>query len=237
MSLPLLLSVPHAGVHVPEEVSSFCILSEQEVIEDGDEGAAEIYSLADEVDRFVTTDIARAILDMNRAPDDRRKDGVVKTHTCWDVPVYNEFPPEPIIQTLLDRFYRPFHSRLTDAAQDVLLGIDCHTMAAKAPPIGPNPGEERPALCLSNGDGTCPPEWFESLAVCLESAFERSVSRNQPFRGGYIIRSHSSELPWVQLEMSRAPFLSIREKRSSFLKAITMWIQNHQSADRSTDWK
>jgi len=35
-------------------------------------------------------------------------------------------------------------------ASGVMLGIDCHTMAAKGPPIGPDPGKERPLVCLSN---------------------------------------------------------------------------------------
>lgn len=233
MSLPLLLSVPHAGLRVPEEVESLCILSLREIIEDGDEGAAEIYSLSAEVDRFVTTDVARAILDMNRAPEDRRKDGVVKTHTCWDVPVYGEFPSEPVIQGLLDRYYHPYHERLTTAAAGMVLGVDCHTMAAKAPPIGPDSGAERPDLCLSNADGTCPEQWFESLAVCLERSFARPVSRNDPFQGGYIIRSHASELPWVQVELSRAPFLSNEEKRTAFLEAISRWTRDHKVPGRT----
>jgi N-formylglutamate deformylase len=229
VSLPVLLSVPHAGTRVPEEVRSYCILTEREVVEDGDEGAAEIYSLSGEVDEFVTTDVARAILDMNRAPEDRSKDGIVKTHTCWDVPVYGEFPPESVIETLLARYYRPYHAELTAAASGVLLGIDCHTMAAKAPPIGPNPGEERPALCLSNADGTCPQEWFESLAVHLERSFGSPVSRNRPFRGGHIIRTHASEVPWVQLEMSRAPFVSNSDKRAGFLAAVDTWVRDQQN--------
>ena len=80
MTLPFLVSVPHAGLSVPPEVEGLCILEEQDIIEDGDEGAAEIYyPLKDQVTAFVFTDIARAIVDMNRREDDRTKDGVVKT--------------------------------------------------------------------------------------------------------------------------------------------------------------
>jgi len=41
--LPVLLSVPHAGRRIPSEVSDVCMLSERDVLEDGDAGAAEIY--------------------------------------------------------------------------------------------------------------------------------------------------------------------------------------------------
>ncbi|MCP4230342.1 MAG: N-formylglutamate amidohydrolase, partial [bacterium] len=67
MKLPLLLSVPHGGVNVPPEVRDYCILTEEEIIVDGDEGASEIYwPLEEHVAAFIKTDIARAILDMNR---------------------------------------------------------------------------------------------------------------------------------------------------------------------------
>ena len=75
MTLPLLISVPHAGLRVPPEAERFCKLTETEIAKDGDEGAAEIYTIESEVECYVTTDIARAIVDLNRAEDDRRKDG------------------------------------------------------------------------------------------------------------------------------------------------------------------
>ena len=93
MKLPILLSVPHAGWKIPSEVEDICVLGQKEILEDGDVGAAEIYNpLKKKVEAFVTTKIARAIVDMNRAEKDFWKDGVIKTHTCWDVPVYKTFP-------------------------------------------------------------------------------------------------------------------------------------------------
>lgn len=225
MKLPLLISVPHAGLTVPPEVEPYCTLTPQQIVDDGDEGAAEIYrGLRDHVTAFVTTPIARAIVDMNRAEDDRRPDGVVKTHTCWNVPVYREFPPDNVIEVLLDRHYRPYHALLTELAKSgVRLGLDCHTMAAKGPPVGPGPGIERPWVCLSNGDGTCPQGCMESLADCLTRAFEHDVAISNPFQGGYIIRAHAGELPWVQLELSRAPFMSYTEKHARVLSALKEW--------------
>ncbi len=230
--LPLLISVPHAGLRVPAEASPYCRLTAREIAEDGDEGAARIYALADEVATFVTTDVARAIVDLNRAEEDRSKDGVVKTHTCWDVPVYREPPSAELVETLLASFYRPYHRRLTAAAgPDLLLAIDCHTMAAHGPPVGPDPGVERPRVCLGNADGTCPDEWLGSLARCFETAFECEVSINHPFRGGFITRSHAVEMPWVQLELSRAPFTDDADKRERVLSALRSWCALSVTAD------
>jgi formiminoglutamase len=221
MTLPLILSVPHAGLTIPERFAATCRLTPAEIAHDGDEGAREIYALGDEVARFVTTDVARAILDMNRAEDDRRKDGVVKTHTCWDVPIYDEPPTDADIEWLLATHHRPYHAALSARDDGVLLGVDCHTMAAVGPPVGPDPGVERPAACLSNADGTCPREWIESFARHLAEALGRPVSINAPFQGGYITRHHAAERPWVQLELSRAPYLPDVEKRRAVLRALT----------------
>ena len=227
MKLPLLISVPHAGLTVPSEAKPYCVLTRQQIVEDGDEGAAEIYhGLRDHVAAFVTTPIARAIVDMNRTEADRGSDGLVKTHTCWNVPVYRDFPPNGVVETLLDQHYRPYHRLLTELAKSgVQLGVDCHTMAAKGPPIDPGPGVERPWICLSNGEGTCQQEWIESLAECFSRAFGHDVAINDPFKGGFITRTHANELPWMQLELSRAPFMSNTEKHLRLLSALQEWCR------------
>ncbi|MDX1389080.1 MAG: N-formylglutamate amidohydrolase [Acidobacteriota bacterium] len=223
MRLPLLVSVPHAGLSIPPEVEGKCILTPQQIAADGDEQAAEIYALDGEVEIFVTTPIARAIVDLNRAEDDRRADGVIKTHTCWNEPVYASPPTEAVVEQLLERYHRPYHRNLTAAADGrIPLAIDGHTMAAVGPPIGPMAGLERPPLCLSDVDGTsCPPEVFDRLRRCLEDAFELDVAVNHPFKGGYITRTHAAEMPWVQLELSRGPFVAVEEKRRRLLRALT----------------
>lgn len=224
MKLPLLLSVPHAGRRVPPEAAPYCILSGREIEEDGDVGAAEIYDLESEVAAYVTTDIARAIVDMNRSVDDRRADGVVKTQTCWNVPVYREPLPDDVVRQLLEHYHLPYHAKLRELARPRLkLALDCHTMAALGPPVGPDPGRERPRICLSNGDGTCPDPWMAALRACFEDAFGRNVKINDPFRGGTITCSHAKEMPWVQLEISRAPFMTDLEKRSAVIVALQNW--------------
>lgn len=221
MKLPLLLSVPHAGREVPEEMKRYCVLTPEQIVKDGDEGAGEIYDLAGEVAAFVTTSVPRAILDMNRPEGDRRKDGIVKTHTCWNEPIYEPTPPEETFTRLIERYHRPYHGQLRElAAIGVRLGVDCHTMAASGPPVGPDAGKERPFLCLGTGDGACPDTWVPIIVECLEEAFQVAVSLNDPFRGGFIIRRHAPELPWIQLEMSRGPFLETQEKRERTLRAF-----------------
>jgi formiminoglutamase len=229
LKLPFLISVPHAGLQVPFEVASRCVLQQKDIIQDGDEGAAEIYlPLESKVAVLVTTDIARAIVDMNREETDRRKDGIVKTHTCWDIPVYKEPLSEEIIEDLLKNYYRPYHRDLTRLSKDVIMGIDCHTMAAVAPPVSPDPGKKRPRVCISNADGTCPEKWLHSLATCFEAEFQTDVSINDPFKGGHIIRAHSKEMPWIQLELSRESYLPLEEKSELVFQSIKNWYKSQK---------
>jgi len=226
VTLPLLLSVPHAGLAVPPEVRELCVLTAADILADSDEGAEAVYGgLRDRAAAFVTTDIARAVVDLNRAENDFRKDGVIKTHTCWDVPVYREPPSRALIERLLAAYHRPYHARLSAAARSVRCGVDCHTMAAQGPPVGPDPGRPRPAVCLSHAGFTCPDSWLASMARAFEEAFERPVSLNEPFRGGFIVRSHAAEMPWVQVELSRDPHLDLEEKSRRVGEALTRWCR------------
>ena len=220
MTLPILISVPHAGFEIPPEVETYNLLTQEEIICDGDEGASEIYAIESHVQAYATTDIARAFLDVNRSTNDRGRDGVVKTHTCWDVPIYMGQLPEDLIEVMIRKYYQPYHEKLILFATDVKFGIDCHTMAEIGPPIGPDPGQERPLVCLSDADGTFPSYWLETLRGCFQQSFQVEVSLNQPFKGGYIIQAHASEIPWVQVEISRTDHLDNEEKKKKFIETI-----------------
>jgi len=63
------------------------------------------------------------------------------------------------------------------------------------------------------------------MVHCFKQSFDSEISVNRPFKGGYIIRSHSSELPWVQIELSRAPFLQTCEKRERVIQALTLFCR------------
>ncbi len=99
-------------------------------------------------------------------------------------------------------------------------------MAEFSPPIDPNPGCKRPHVCLSNAEGTCPNEWFERLGACFRENFPNKISMNIPFKGGHIIRSHASELAWVQIELSRGAFLSEEQKHERVLRALTTFCDS-----------
>jgi len=245
--LPILISIPHGADGTPEEVRDRVCISPRDLFDDSDAFTADIYDVSGDAAHVVQAEIARAFVDLNRAPDDRppdNPDGVVKSATCFGRPIYVQGlePDEALTTRLIDRYHAPWHHRLEEAAGDptIKLALDCHSMLAVAPPIASEPGRLRPLFCLSNRDGaTASTRTLEAIAAAFSASFEvplEEIGLNDPFRGGYITRRHGSgRLPWIQVEMNRSLYLAdpwfdpesrqvdpnrIIELRTRFLEAL-----------------
>jgi len=217
--LPILLSIPHGGTKVPEELRERICITPKDLFDDSDAFTTDIYDLGGDVAAVVKADIARAFVDLNRAPEDRpprNPDGVVKASTCFKRPIYafGQEPDTALTEQLIDDYHAPYHAQLARAVTQpgIELALDCHSMLPAAPPISSDPGAARPLFCVSNRDGaTAPSELLERLAASIAEAFEvRSdqIGLNDPFKGGYITQTHGAgELPWIQVEMNRSLYL------------------------------
>ena len=203
------------------------MLTPRQIELDGDEGASEIYSFTDRVAAHVTSDIARAIVDLNRSESDRSPDGVVKETTIWGEPVYSQPLSEATIEQLIAKYHRPYHDQIRKSvAGSFLFSVDCHTMADCGPPVGPDPGVKRPMICLGDCRGqTFPSDWLNELYDCFDEQFPDSVKINQPFSGGYITRTHGAHSPWIQLEVSRSNQISHEQKKQGIFQALEEFCQ------------
>jgi len=242
MRLPCLISVPHGGTLVPPEVEDLIVLSPEEILRDGDPFTPELYDLP--AVRTVRTEIARAVVDVNRAPDDlppANPDGVIKSHTCFGREVYRELPSPVLVNQLLERYYFPYHRRLREALREgeILIAFDCHSMAPYPPPIAPD-REKRPAICLGDYHGrACDRRVTETLALCFREAFglkADEVLLNRPFVGGYITRRYGGDpIPWIQIEVRRDLYMDwdrlrtdrerLEETRERILKALSLFFE------------
>ena len=223
MKLPLLVSVPHAGREVPEYLIDRICLSPDEVEAECDRGARGIFSgLEPLVEAYRTSEIARAIVDVDRSEEDRSKDGVIKTHTSEEKLIWNGPLDDETIQRLLEAHYRPYHQDLSNFARrrNVMLGIDCRTCA------------DGPLVSLSNGKGTCSDETMRSLAECFARAFSVTPAISHPAVGGYSIRRHSLELEWIEIQISETGSLSQEAKAKGMRIALELW-----SSRRKTRWR
>jgi formiminoglutamase len=252
--LPVLLSIPHSGTEIPEELRDRVQLVPVDVWDDIDAFSRQVYDLGDRVAAVITTDVARTFVDPNRAPDDRppdNPDGVVKSHTCYNRVIYKEGlePDEALIELLLEKYYEPYHRRIRDVVQrgpsaGVVLGVDCHTMSALGPDVAPDPGGIRPMVCLGNLHGQgCSQQAIDRMTSCFVEAFgfnSADVTQNEPFAGAYITRSYGGNpIPWIQVEMNQSLYLKPRqsdrevprvdlkrqrEMRSQFERALRLYF-------------
>lgn len=228
-TLPIIVSVPHGGETIAPEMSDRALLSRRDIFSDGDPLTREIYDFRAAAAHYFETSIARAVIDLNRAPHDlppANLDGVVKSHTVTGKAIYrkNSIPCMNARHLLLKKYHTPYHEGLGKKSRKsgLFCGIDCHTMLDHAPITSPEPGRKRPFICLSNrGDRrgnrvrgrrlTCPPEMIRALAASLIRHFPEEADNiilNEPFKGGYIVQRHSRHLPWIQLELNRRSYLS-----------------------------
>lgn len=237
--LPVLVSIPHGGSREPPELAGRVAASRAGVLDDSDAFTAEIYGLrrGAEAEEVVSAGIARAFVDPNRPPAEsppEAPDGATKSETCFGEALYRRGaePGAALRERLIERYHAGYHAALRAALSNprLRLCVDCHSMAAEAPPRSSpdGAGATRPAFCLSDGgaaaaDGaaaaaapSCPRPDLERLASCIASSFgvgRGGVRINDPFGGGYIVRTYGAaaaaarRAPWVQIEMNRSLYL------------------------------
>ncbi|QNO14229.1 N-formylglutamate amidohydrolase [Alkalicella caledoniensis] len=231
--LPILISVPHGGLIVPKELKEKCLLTPQDILRDGDTWTKELYDFKNLAQEYVDTDIARAVLDMNRSQDDLppiNPDGIVKTVTVDGAQIWNEKSglTKEEIHWLISNYHIPYHKKLQIAAKNnnVVLAVDCHSMLDTGPSKNQS-WQKRPLFCLSNRGSeqglpvdepiTAPAELMIKLKGNIEREFEGFnkysdlplVTVNNPFKGGYITSYHGRQgkIPWIQLEINRRLYL------------------------------
>lgn len=226
--LPVLVSIPHGGTREPAELAGRIAASRADILDDSDAFTAEIYGLRRgiDVEEVVAADVARAFVDANRHPEEAgpsHPDGAVKSETCFGAPLYGrgEGPDGLLAAEIIARHHGGYHSALRKALSNprLRLCVDCHSMAAEAPPRSSpdGAGAPRPAFCLSDAGGTaCPRARTERLAACVAASFgvrRADVRIDDPFAGGHIVRTYGTGgaggggVPWVQIEMNRSLYL------------------------------
>ena len=246
---PVLISIPHGGWKIPPEVKDIVLLSKKDIFDDSDPFTIDIYDIGKKAKKVIKTDIARAFVDPNRAPDDlppKNPDGVVKTKTCYGVQIYRKPLNKKLINLLLEKYYYPYHDQIKQAVKrkEIEIAFDCHSMAAIAPEISPDVGQKRPAICLGNVYGkSCDFDTTEKLRRAFVEAFhldDNEVTINKPFSGGYITKIYGNNpVRWIQIEINRKLYLSepwfnkeklsvkkdrLEQLKSMFLRAIEIFF-------------
>jgi N-formylglutamate deformylase len=204
--LPLIVSIPHTGTWLPAAVEA-ALKPAMRVQPMTD---WHLHLLYDFLPRLGVTvlhaTVSRFVVDLNRTPANaplypgRFETTLVPTETFDGEPIWRT-PPDPAeIEQRRRSYHAPYHAQLLELIEDRLrrfercVLIDCHSVISRANRLH---GRLERDVYLGNRDGlTCD----AALIDLVERAFHatgHSVSRNDPYKGGYIT-DHYGRMEAVQ---------------------------------------
>ena len=242
MKEPILVSIPHGGWKVPDEIKNIWDLNTKDAFHDGDPYTSQIFNFSENVNAQIIMEYYRAAIDLNREPDNmapENPDGLIKSLTCYNIGVYKNgvLPDKELIKLLLDKYYYPYHKYLKDASKrnDIKLGVDCHSMAAVTPTIGvEGAGKPRSLICLGNlGDAngnlclphnrlSCSTELIQYARDSFVEIFRHEdveievpsvCAINVPYEGGYFEGGYITRI----MGYEDIPFFQLEMSRSLYL--------------------
>ena len=222
---PLLVSMPHVGLHIPDDILSK-LTSQPLALHDSDWHVDGLYDFLAAMDVSVLKAThSRTVVDLNRPADGKSLyPGQATTGLCpmecFDgTPLYQEGaePSAAEIARRVELYWQPYHDKLAaeisriKAQYGFALLWDAHSIKAHVPRLFE--GQLPDFNFGTNGGETCDPALLTKLLdVVGESSY--SAVANGRFKGGYITRNYgvpSRGVAAVQLELSQSTYLDEAE--------------------------
>ncbi len=218
---PLLVSMPHVGTHLPEELARGMTGAARR-LPDTDWHVDRLYDFLGELGAAVLAAThARYVIDLNRAPDGRplyagaRNTELCPTTTFDEQPVYlpGAEPDEEEVSARRARLWLPYPDRLRGeldairARDGIALLWDAHSIRSHVPRFFTG---RLPDLNFGTGGGaTAAPDLLAALER-VATASGHSVAVNGRFKGGHITRAYGDPgagVHAVQLELSQITYM------------------------------
>ena len=213
---PLIVSVPHAGRHVPDAIA-LRMTPDGRALPDTDWHVDSLYDFAPATGAtFVVATHSRYVVDLNRDPSgaalypgaDNTELCPTRTFANHAIYVRGETPSECEIAARRATFFDPWHARLADEIRRVharhgyALLLDGHSIAAEVPRFFAG---RLPDLNLGTADGrSCAPSLAALATRVLEGAKRFTHVIDGRFKGGYLTRHFGApdeRVHALQLEM------------------------------------
>ena len=221
-STPLLVSVPHAGTRIPDEVRDRFVDRARDV-EDTDWHLDRVYAFARELGAgLIVPTYSRYLIDLNRPPDNAPMyPGANNTELCptrffTGDPLYREgrAPDDAEVARRRDRYWRPYHTALAAELKRLrsdhghAIVFDGHSIRSELPWLFEG---RLPDLNLGTANGaSCAASLRGTLADILASQNDFTQVVDGRFKGGYITRHYGrpgERQHAVQLEMCFACYM------------------------------
>ncbi|WP_150466727.1 N-formylglutamate amidohydrolase [Francisella sp. SYW-9] len=233
--IPLLFDSPHSGFIFPLEFKTCASI---DALKSGCDWYVDL--LWQESLKYGATILAasfpRAFIDPNRAVTDidldlidgewtreinitdysKRGMGLIRRYALPNQPMYICKLSVDEVAGRIDKYYLPYRNTLADLLQEKkakfgrVYHVDCHSMKSKGNKMNIDAGAPRPDFVISDAEGTTSEKEFVKLCIDTLESQGYSVSYNNPYKGGDIVRSCGNpdvNIHSVQIEINRALYL------------------------------
>ncbi len=218
--LPLVISVPHDGVHIPEDIRTR-MTPAGVAVPDTDWHVAELYDFARDFGAaMLVANYSRYVVDLNRsANDDVLYPGQVTTGLCPQQTfsgddIYAEGGVSDEERSdRVEQYWRPYHEQLASMLQaqrdkhGYALLWDAHSIPSVVPRLFDG---ELPELNVGTNDGSSCEATRQSNVIAAAESGPFSVIANGRFKGGYITRHYGDPgagIHAVQLEIAQRAYM------------------------------
>lgn len=218
--VPLLISVPHSSVYIPEHLKEQFRPEALEDLDDTDFYVDQLYDFAPSLGiTMIVADVNRWVIDLNRDPTDKQlyDDGrlitsLVPSTDFKGQALYREAPGYPTqneIERRINSYFKPYHNQIATTLNDFksqfgkALLWDAHSIRRFVPTIHPI---QFPDFIIGTNEGRTIDQGLFNIVKKQLEASKRSASINHPFKGGHITRffgAPTDNIHAIQLEMSK----------------------------------
>jgi N-formylglutamate deformylase len=221
--LPLLVSIPHAGVDVPPSIRERFTAAGRD-LPDTDWYVDQLYDFARELGAsIIKANYSRYVVDLNRSPDSsalyaaNATSPVCPTMTFSGAAIYSSAAAfsDAEIQPRIAEYWQPYHRRIAaelariKAEHGRALLWDAHSIASEVPALFPGVLPEFNLGTRENA--SCPERVATSLVQLVKSESAFSAVLNGRFKGGYITMQYGRPADGVyavQLELAQRTYMS-----------------------------
>lgn len=220
--LPLLISVPHAGVHIPDSIAAHMTDVGRDSV-DSDRHVDQLYDFARTMGAgMVSATHSRYVVDLNRSSDDQNlypgqdTTGLCPIDSFEHSALYEQgyVLDEVEISNRIVNYWQPYHAKLATELQRLkdqygyALLWDAHSIKSSVPRFFEG---KLPDINLGTANGSsCAKGLGEALLGSVFPQNKSSTVLNGRFTGGFITRHYGdpeNNIHAVQLELSQITYM------------------------------
>jgi len=223
VTIPILVSVPHAGTAIPEDAVDL-VADPNVLYQHTDFYIDKLYDfVAGKGGILIKTQIQRCIIDVNRDKDGAEqvtkdpRQGLVWMTTKNEEQIHKRALSQEELDERISKYYDPYHSILQEQIHYIkskfgyVVVIEGHSMPSVGGKLDKDSGKKRPDIVVGDFDGKSCSQEITKLVINHFVSRGYTVSLNWPFKGGFITRKYGKpkkDIHVVQIELNKSIYMN-----------------------------